>query len=62
MGFLSRIGLEPFIICLFASIGLAWIEPSVGISAFLGVTLGDIATWGWRGYSSFTACASTGRS
>ncbi len=53
MGFLSRIGLEPFIICLFASIGLAWIEPSVGISAFLGVTLGDIATWGVAGIFFF---------
>ena len=53
MKFLSRIGLEPFIICLFASIGLAKLAPSVGISEFCGMTLGDVATWGVAGIFFF---------
>lgn len=53
MKFLSRIGLEPFIICLFASIGLAKLAPSVGIAEFCGITLGDAATWGVAGIFFF---------
>ncbi len=53
MNFLSRIGLEPFIICLFASIALAWAAPEVGNFAVAGISLGDAASWGVVGIFFF---------
>ena len=46
MGFLKKIGLEPFIIMLFGSILLAYIYPPLGMERESGVSLGDIANWG----------------
>ena len=46
MGFLKKIGLEPFIIMLFGSILLAYIYPPLGMEREGGVSLGDIANWG----------------
>lgn len=46
MDFLKKIGLEPFIIMLFASILLAYIYPPLGMEREAGVSLGDIANWG----------------
>ena len=46
MDFLKKIGLEPFIIMLFASILLAYIYPPLGMKREAGVSLGDIANWG----------------
>ncbi len=45
MNFLKKIGLDPFIICLFVSILLAWLDPEIGMDRD-PVSLGDIATWG----------------
>ena len=53
MKFLSKIGLEPFIICLFLAIALAWLNPNIGIASVFGITLGDIATWGVAGIFFF---------
>ena len=53
MKFLSKIGLEPFIVCLFGAIALAWLNPSIGIASVCGITLSDIATWGVAGIFFF---------
>ena len=53
MKILSKIGLEPFIICLFLAIALAWLNPSVGIASVCSITLSDVATWGVAGIFFF---------
>ena len=45
MKFLSKIGLEPFVLLLFLSILLAYLAPEIGIDRE-PISLGDIATWG----------------
>ena len=44
--FLKRFGLEPFVLCLFGMIFLAWLDPEIGISEIWGLSLGDLANWG----------------
>ncbi len=53
MKFLSKIGLEPFVICLFASIFLAWLNPEIGVARVCSITLSDIAQWGVAGIFFF---------
>jgi len=53
MKFLSRVGVEPFIVCLFGSIFLAWLEPRIGCAEACGVSLADIAAWGVAGIFFF---------
>lgn len=52
MGFLKKIGLEPFVIMLFLSIALAWVAPEIGIDRD-PFSLSDIATWGVAGIFFF---------
>lgn len=61
MGFLKKIGLEPFIIMLFGSILLAYIYPPLGMEREGGVSLGDIANWGVSFIFFFTECGSTAK-
>ncbi len=53
MKFLSRIGLEPFVIFLFGAILVAYVNTEVGIAEVSGVTLSDVATWGVAGIFFF---------
>ena len=48
MGFIKKIGLEPFVLMLFFSIALAWAAPQIGIDRE-PFSLSDIATWGVAG-------------
>lgn len=43
---LNKIGLQPFVLCIFAAILLANFLPQIGASRSDGVDLGDVATWG----------------
>ncbi len=45
MNFLSKIGLQPFILALFGSIFFAWLMPDIGRSRDV-FSLGDAANWG----------------
>lgn len=45
MEFLKKFGLDPFIICIFAAIALAYLAPEVGIDR-APISLGEIASWG----------------
>ncbi len=53
MKILSKIGLEPFVVCLFASIFAAWLNPEIGVTSFYSITLSDIAKWGVAGIFFF---------
>lgn len=43
---LKKIGLDPFVVCIFAAIFLANLNPLIGSAQVLGIDLGDVATWG----------------